>query len=259
MNALKDNVDIRVFTINYLNKAEKIFFCPITTYPWNEIVSGTIINTHNHGKINKAAVNQNTFRGFHRINKECSGAKNVFVEYFISQRNIFVKELKTVGNIENLNDLSDLACREIRNKLTNIIPKQLQSYNKVRKPVDLYIEHLVAMAVELEEVRMRLVPLLFLPLDNQILAFQGLFTDQELKQNNLTRTSTFKDITSKNIYIDLQNSLSLKGMTIQNIRHNSFHRIYFDLLWNNRFNYPGGNLFEISPAQKNRRNKCLVA
>lgn len=46
--------------------------------------------------------------------------------------------------------------------------------------MDLYLEHLVAMAVELGDVRARLVPLLFLPLDSQILAHPGLFTEQEL-------------------------------------------------------------------------------
>ncbi len=53
----------------------------------------------------------------------------------------------------------------------------LRSYNKIRKPLDLYVEQGVAMASELVEVRSRRVPWLRLPLDSPMFPLSDLFSD----------------------------------------------------------------------------------
>ena len=193
------------------------------------------------------AVAQNTFRGFHRVNKACPGAKEGFINYFLSRRVALIRELSSVNTRDDLKKLSNNLCEDIRTNLSNCSPTQLQAYNKVRKPVDLYIEHLVAMAIELDEVRARLVPLLFLPIDSQILAYQGLFTDHELANNNLSRGSTYKDVTSERAYLALQAFLTQKAVAVAEARHRPFYCIYFDLIWNGRHKNWGGNLFETNP------------
>jgi hypothetical protein len=82
--------------------------------------------------------------------------------------------------------------------------------------------YLVAMAVELDDVRTRFVPMLFLPLDSQILAHPGLFTEHELAGHGLS------------------------GATAEE-RGRPFHLIHFDLLWNGRQRNRGSNLFETNP------------
>jgi hypothetical protein len=132
----------------------------------------------------------------------------------------------------------------LRAKLSNCLPAQLKSYNKVRKPVDLYVEHLVAMAVDLDDVRAKLVPLLFLPLDSQILRHCAHFSDQELADHCLSRASTYKDITTERSYAALQTMLVQKAMAVAESRDRPFHVIYFDLVWNDRYLNRGRNLFE---------------
>jgi hypothetical protein len=121
------------------------------------------------------------------------------------------------------------------------------SFNKIRKPVDLYIEHLVAMSLELKESRQVLIPLLFLPLDCQILGCLELFSDRELAQRSLRRTSTYSDVTSEETYSALQAIITRRANEVSNALGRPFYAIYFDLVWNNRHSNWGGNLFETNP------------
>jgi hypothetical protein len=183
-------VEVQCFPPAYLDKADQVFLHPSPLYSWDEIVSGTLVGSQAGGTRLMFAVGQNTFRGFHRINKACAGAKEGFINYFLEQRSALVEALSSVRTHDDLNRISNRICEDVRVRLNNCSPAQLRAYNKVRKPVDLYIEHLAAMAVELDEIRLRLVPLLFLPLDSQILAYSGLFTEQELARHGLSRAST---------------------------------------------------------------------
>jgi len=241
------NVDIQYFTDEYLDKADKVFLRPFPKYSWNEIISGAPVRSQTGGTRKMVAVAQNTFRGFHRVNKLRPGAKEGFINYFLSQRAVLLGALSAVKNRDDLKKLSNHVCESVRTILSNCSPTQLQAYNKVRKPVDLYIEHLVSMAVELDEARERLMPLLFLPIDSQILAHQGLFTDKELKNNNLSRRSTYKDVTREQVYLALQEILSQKATAIAEARQRPFYVIYFDLIWNGRYKNWGGDLFETNP------------
>jgi len=158
-----------------------------------------------------------------------------------------VNDLTAIRSRPDLHSLSNRIRDEIRARLHNIQPYQLDSYNKVRKPVDLYIQHLVAMAVELDRVRATLVPFLFLPLDSQILAHPCLFKESELRVHRLSRKSTYRDITSEQTYEALQELTSQKADVVAATRQRPFHVIYFDMIWNHRYRNGGGNLFETNP------------
>jgi hypothetical protein len=248
-------VDVQCFPSDYIDKADQLFLRPSPRYKWEEIVSGTWVQSQSGGTRPMWAVDQNTFRGFWRINQACPGAKERFIDYFLERQSTLVGALAAVRSQDDLYSLSNCICEEIRTQLSNIQQDQLRSYNKVRKPVDLYIEHLVAMAFELDEMRATLVPFLFLPLDSQILAHPGLFTELELRAHKLKRKSTYKDIDSEDTYKNLQKMLSQKAEVIVTERHRPFHVIYFDLLWNDRNRNWGGNLFETNP-EKSARIRC---
>ena len=143
--------------------------------------------------------------------------------------------------------MANRICEEVRAGLSNIKPDQLASYNKVRKPIDLYIEHLVAMSFELEDDRQVLVPLLFLPLDGQILESSELFTDQELAQHGLRRSSTYSEVMTEESYLALQGIITRRASEVACELGRSFWAIYFDLIWNGRHSCWGGNLFESNP------------
>ncbi len=247
MSTVTIEVDVQCFPPSYLDKADRGFLRPCPLHSWNEIVSGTQVRSQEGGTRRMLAVGQNTFRGFHRVNKALPGARQGFVNYFLDQRTSLVEALSGVRCRGDLNMLSNRICEDVRSRLRNCSPGQLKAYNKVRKPVDLYVEHLVAMAVDLDRARAHLVPLLFLPLDSQIVHHPGLFTEQELAAYGLSRESTYKDITTEGSYSALQALLTQKAAAIAAVRGRPFHVIYFDLVWNGRSRNWGDNLFETNP------------
>lgn len=231
-------------TQSYLKIAEKIFINPTTIYPWNEIILGTEVSP---GRI-MFAVAPNTWRGFHKINKCNPGASRVFQEHFSkSNREGLISDLLTIKTREDLNKLADITCNSLLQKLSNISPAQLTSYNKIRKPVDIYLEHLTAMAIELTPARSRITPLLSLPLDGQIFSNPLIFSDQDLKIAGINRKSTYGNLKSKESYNFLQEILIQKSLQLSRGNKSSFHPIYFDLLWGNRTSREGGNLFLTNP------------
>lgn len=230
-----------------MNKADAVFLRPMPLYTWDAIVSGTTVCSEPGANRRMTAVGGNTFRGFYRLDKTSPGPKEAFISYFVTERQALVEALYGVRTREELHHLSNRICAAIRARLTNCAPRQLVPYNKIRKPVDLYLEHLTAMAVELDAARSTLVPLLYLPLDSQILAHTALFTDAELKAHGLHRNSTYKDITTENIYLALQHLLGERAEAVAAALHRPFPVIYFDLLWNDRYRNWGANLFETNP------------
>jgi putative zinc finger/helix-turn-helix YgiT family protein len=247
------SVSIELFSTEYLDKAEQVFLHPTPRYSWEEIVNGVLVaSPRGAGPRQFSAVGRNTFRGFHKINKNWPGANEAFRSYFTHHKTGLLAELSRLENEEQLHQLENRVCEEVKSLLTNIKPGQLQSYNKVRKPVDLYIMHLVAMATELDGSRERLAPLLFLPLDSQILCHQGLFVGSELQKRwSLPQTPTFQDVRTEKTYQGLQQLLQEKAGAVAGARGRPLYRIYFDLLWGNRASNWGGNLFETNPLSEN--------
>ena len=237
-----------ILTANFVQLAEQVFLHPQPTYPWNNIVSGVVVNgTEMH------AVSRNTWRAFHRVNKPGPGAKDVFIPYFTQApgATALIQQLSQVATVENLDHLANSICDHLRHRLINgnIKPHQLEpnKYNKLRKPVDIYLEALVSMATELTPHRARLTPLLRVPLDTWIFGHPLLLTEPMLRAAGLNRGSGFGELKQEADYIQLQSALQTLARQCAAELQRPFHPIYFDLLWGNRYTRNGGNLFQLNP------------
>lgn len=233
---------------DYLAKAEAVFLKPIPEYRYADIISGVDV-ARKCGEVRKIlAVAQNTFRGFHRRDKSLEGAKQAFTSYFLENQREIVDSLSTVKNTQHLDSICDEMCESIKSRLANVKQSQLVPYNKVRKPVDIYVQHLICMADCFSDLRSVLVPVLRLPLDSQIFRCEHIFTDQELASANLTRRSTFQDVRTLACYLHLQSLLSEKANKQADRLRGRFVPVFYDLIWNDRYLRWGGNLFETNPA-----------
>lgn len=241
-------MDDRLITKEYLAKAEAVFLKPIPEYRYADIISGVDVARECGEVVRMMAVNQNTFRGFHRRDKSLEGAKQTFTSYFLENQREIVESLSTIENIQQLDSVCDAMCNSIKTRLSNIRQSQLVSYNKIRKPVDIYVQHLICMADCLSELRSVLVPILRLPLDSLIFKSELIFKDQELASANLTRRSTFQDVRSRDCYLYLQSLLSEKAKEQSDRLHGRFFPVFYDLIWNDRYLRWGGNVFETNPG-----------
>jgi hypothetical protein len=86
--------------------------------------------------------------------------------------------------------------------------------------------------------------MVILPLDSQIFQSEFIFTAQEAKALGIKRSFTYKDIKTAQHYADIQIFLKDKAAYI-----GLNHRIYFDLVWNKRFESNGTNLFLTNPSR----------
>lgn len=245
----------QLFLSAFLPRAEQIFLQPQPRYSWNAIVDGARVARSNGGSTRFAAVGTNTFRGFHTLDKAQPGSASIFRGYFLEQRAVLLSALNRIETPDGLHELASRICGELRARLAaNIKPHQLTAYNKLRKPVDLYLAHLAAMAQELDAARSTLVPLLSLPLDSQMFSLRPpldacpvLFADQELADYGLNRQATFSAVRKESSYRGLQAITRKRAQQLTAIGERPFHSIYFDLFWNDRHRRWGGNLFETNP------------
>ncbi|MFZ4791663.1 MAG: hypothetical protein ACOYMW_12385 [Candidatus Competibacteraceae bacterium] len=229
-----------------IERAERIFLHPQPQYSWKGIIVGVAVMNPSGHRGTFAAVGQNTWRGFHKVDKERSGAAEGFRGYFLDDAVLLQRELNSVASEQDLDCLEDDVLKKVKARLINIKPGMLQSYNKIRKPLDLYFEHLVAMASELSTVRQRLIPLLRLPLDSQMFQSPHLFSDSDLRGIGLSRQSTFHAVKSADQYQKLQTIVKRRADQYGEIAGQVFYPIYFDLWWNDRYRKSGGNLFEVN-------------
>lgn len=243
------------FLSTFLPRAEQIFLQPQPRYSWDAIVVGVRVAGSNGGYRSFAAVGTNTFRGFHTLDRTHPGSASIFRGYFLEKRAALLSALEGIETPDELHDLANRVCVELRARLAaNIKPHQLTAYNKLRKPVDLYLAHMAAMAQELDDARATLVPLLSLPLDSQMFslcppldACPALFADQELADYGLNRQATFSAVQKESAYRGLQAIVRERAQRLTAISERLFHPIYFDLFWNDRYRRWGGNLFETNP------------
>jgi hypothetical protein len=223
-------------------RAEQIFLKPKSLYPWEEIVNGVRIK----GSIRKLyAVAPNTFRSFHRRDKGREGSFAVFKRYFTKEKHTMIQSLSEIFTSEELNSFENELLTRIKERLTNV-KSSIAAYNKIRKPIDLYIDHLVAMAEELTPYRAQLVPLLFLPLDSVMFKSEHIFSKNDLRVTGLSRRSTYGSVKDKDTYSKLQGMLVSRAKILSLDIGKPFHRIYFELMWRHRYLKEGGNLFEVS-------------
>jgi hypothetical protein len=209
---------------------------------------------YNYNVVINRAVDGSTFRSFW-LNKDENGhiigesASILFRSYFIDNQVDIIKILNGISGIDELNDFENDICDHLNPLLLQNISNMTWGinsliFNKTRKVVDLYIEHLIIMCNDFELItRNKLKEIVFLPLDGYIFAERCIFTDEELRQNgNLNRKSTYGDLKEERHYNKLQLILKDKAKMIRNTL---FYRCYFDLFWRNRLDQQSEDLYVI--------------
>lgn len=137
---------MRFVNPSFQTKAERLFLRPPRLYSWDDIIAGASV-LNRQGKLRIIpAVGTNTFRAFHRLNKQREGPKATFINFFLSQKSVLLQQFAKIKTAADLHALSNNLKVDLVTRLGNIRPDQLESYNKVRKLVDLFLEHLVSMA-----------------------------------------------------------------------------------------------------------------
>jgi hypothetical protein len=184
-------------------------------------------------------ISANTWRGFHRINSANIGAKQIVSDFFLSAQSLIVKDLYKVKDRATLDCLSDKIADELFKLLSkNIKGEQLKKYNKIRKCVDIYFEHWVLLSCDIPaDVRQRLLPLLFVPLDSYKLKFLKSL-DPSI---NLPSNPSMFSINNKSTYSIIQ-------FALQNIcsKNNLIAPVALDLIWRERYSMAGEDFFEIT-------------
>jgi hypothetical protein len=194
----------------------------------------------------KRSLGPNTYRGFHKIDKSKSGAKDAFEKILIANSNFIIDTLKVSKTEKELDTLENDICKALKEELKkNIRNEQLISFNKLRKPIDIFIEHLIAMETNFSSVRQNLTKHMFLPLDSQMFQSDFVFSDKERQELKIKKEFTFKDILEQSHYNEIQEFLKQKANLI-----GLENKIYFDLEWNDRWKSNGNNLFETNPKPK---------
>jgi len=210
-----------------------------------DIVFRSPANPHTYEYLLENALGQNTYRGFHRIDKHGTGAKVAFISVLGSNKtkDKIISCLGLIRTEDELNELENEVAEVIKPALSNIRESQLDSYNKIRKPLDIFFEHLVSMEEDFDSIRKTLTPFLFLPLDSWMFKSPEVFPDEELNKLRIKRTFSFQDIEQEAHYFEIQKFLKMRAK-----REGLKFRIYFDLLWNNRYKKTSAkNLFQTNP------------
>lgn len=231
-----------------LQSAEIIFLNPSVIYQYEDIIRGVPVNG-----TRKKAVNLNTTQAFGKkltygnFYENKKKAMEVFDNFFLSQKERIINELHShIRTREAMDAFEYELYMSLQKKLLVYSTPSLieESYNRIRKIVDLYLEHIVSMASEIEsETRKLLAPLLFLPVDSWIIGNELIFDNKSISKWGLTRKSSFGSVRKKAVYDEMQRYLVEKAKEISRLLKAEFHVIYFDVFWGNRLKTPGGNLF----------------
>ena len=227
------------------SRGREVFIRPTTVYTWNEIINGCVV----YGKSkSQRAVSANTWRRLHRKDNTSMGPSKVFVLYFNDKKKQLLNALADINCLDDYHAMLNDVRQDLLPQLNNHIKQNIiASYNAVRKPIDLYLEHLVAMAKELNEHREKLVPFLSLPLDSYMMASPDCFEDKELKRNDIQRGDGYPHVRTEAAYIDLQQALRGRCDMLSDMTGADVYPIFLDLLWGQRLFRLGNNLFETNP------------
>ncbi|AKN33764.1 hypothetical protein Ccar_24235 [Clostridium carboxidivorans P7] len=238
-------MDNQTIITQIIEKAQVIFLKPTSQFEYEPIITGCKVKNRQGRTKKMYAIAPNTWRAFERIDKASLGASEDFKNYLVFNKKMIISKLKEIKSIEQLDDFENILYNEIKSILSGkVVPKKLSSYNRIRKPIDLFIEHIVCMCSDLESYRLELIPLLFIPLDSQIFSSSYIFSTKQLQDCNVRRKSSFGDLLNIDDYRKLQDILYNKAIDHSKVNNKNFYRIYYDLLWNNRFCNNGENLFE---------------
>jgi hypothetical protein len=215
----------------------KIYTNPDIAYDYCGIISGvTVKGNYSNNKVYKA-VSKNTWRAFHRVCKTKPGASVGFQQVLIKCKSKVINDLKKSCCVADVDTLSDFLCDEIRSALKdNFSVQKIQCYNKIRKPIDLYLSHIVAMANDFKkDERQKLVPFLRLPIDSWIAKSDDIFSNEDRKTLGLKKNAGFGNMCCcGESYLKVQCFLRQKAAAVSSELKCDFHPIYFDVLWGNR-------------------------
>lgn len=229
-------------------RGEQVFFSPTQLYKYEDIVRGAFTKKGNGSFKTEKAISTNTIRAFHRVDKNRPSIAQDIDAYFITNKHYIISELLEVKNEQELHRLENNICNNIR-KLPNLnIDKyKLYEYNLIRKPVDLFIEHFVLLSNELNNKRNELIPFLFVPLDKWIINERSeyCFFETDLRFYGIRAGAGFTSIKDEDIYVKLQALLNRNAKSLSNLTGKYFYRIYFELLWRDRYKNKGGNIWEM--------------
>ncbi|GAB4251842.1 hypothetical protein [Deferrisoma sp.] len=248
------------FLTRVLEKGEKVFLSPGRTHPWEDVILGVPVSRAG-GRVDRIpAVGPNTWRSM-KLRTDVPiprGPKELFNGFFLANARRLREWLASVATRDELHEFLNGICVEIRRELRKAVePDRLESYYRIRKPVDLYMEHLVAMATEFSaEDRRRLVPLLFLPIHKEMIKGiptpQGtveLFDREFLRELGLTKQSAYGHIKTERMYLAFHAEVARKAEAVSELCGRPFHPVYFDLFWNQRYKAQGENLVELNPVR----------
>lgn len=242
-----------------LKRGSQIFLSPSPEYGYDEIILGTSVIGPGGKSHQMKAVASNSFITY-RFYGEAEKVLSIYQQYFLENKQEILLRLSAVHSRDALDSLSEeirlrnlKTCSSVSFK-TNV---DFAPFNRTRKIIDLYLEHLVAMSKELGGVRASLVPLLFLPLDSKMFSDPKIFEEAELATAGVNRRSTYGALTEKRGYDFLQQRLLHKA----NVLSANFYPIYFDLFWGAgrpkdrvaRHQSWGNNLFETNLGQKQHK------
>lgn len=241
--------------IKALTRGKEIFTEPKPLYTYDEIITGTNVN----GKKMKA-VDNNTFMAFgYPLNDNAKKVKNVYEDYFIDNKANIIRELLNVGTLKDMDNLERAIYKDIYSKLIDIKAEKLDSYNRIRKPINLYLEHIISMSDSINnDQRKIIVPHMFLPMDKFIFNSEYIFSDLEKKRWGIKKKSGFGVVKSEELFYEMQNSLIEKAKAVSELLQEDFYRIYFDMFWGNRIESDQGNLFLSNLDKKSKGEKPMV-
>jgi hypothetical protein len=230
-----------------LKKAKDIFLNPKPLYQYKTIVEGVLVErSYGIAQIMRA-VDRNSFIHYQKQRPpEDKKILCIYQSYFIENEDKIVYKLNHIKSREELDLLENNIMNSILIKInqTSFITKiDINSFNRIRKIIDLFVEHLICMAIELDNVRNKLTPFLFLPLDSKMFADENLFSINELRQVHLNRNSKYGALNVKENYYFLQQRLLEKSKYCDG----EFYPIYYDLRWGRkepRYLSWGTNLFQ---------------
>lgn len=240
--------------IKALEKGKQIFTNPKPLYCYDEIITGVNIS----GKNMKAVAN-NTFMAFgYPLDENAKKVKKVYEEYFISNKPTIIKELINVNSLDDMDYVERAIYEEIYSKLIGIKADKLDSYNRIRKPINLYLEHIISMCNLIENIqRKRLVEYMFLPMDKFIFNSPHIFNDNEKRKWHISDKAGFGIVRTEELFYEMQNTLVEKAQNISKELNEDFYRIYFDMFWGNRIESEGANLFLSNLSKKHTEVKEL--
>ncbi|MBZ9634682.1 hypothetical protein [Clostridium sp. FP1] len=227
-----------------IQKASDVMENPKLLYRYEDIILGVPVRISNGKYENMWAVSPSTWRAF----REIDSPSEIYKGIMIKNKNIVIASLNNAKSVEDINiienKLYDIILKELKNANRNQYSSILDSYNRIRKPIDLYIEHIVLMSKELDKERKDIIPLLYLPLDSWIFNSNLIFSLEELYGVGLDRSSQYGMLNNETDYIKLQEILSKRVSFIAKQINEKFSRIFLDLFWSDRYKRSGTNLFE---------------